>query len=287
MGRKKKLGIVSRNRRRYERGFSLIELIIAIAILVILTGLLAPQFLKYIERSRRAVCMSAMDTIGNEFMIGMLEVDKTADSNTAIQVLDEVMKSHGGERDTKTDSIVHVYHGICKSGGVYRCQFDRSLNYISMECSKHGEWEVDVKTLSNALHSLSFEDYPKLYQSYRDLDAYFKGHASLDSEAKGVSDTGHIYQPYTSLAEVVSAELSKLGINVSNKSWRMYCKGNDFYLYLADRKIKDKDIGTNKVICTKYDINKGTISHGSAPVKKGSEGNYPVIDAEHFIIEEK
>ena len=49
--------------RKKERGFSLIELIIAIAILIILTGLLAPQFMKYIEKSREAKDVQAMDTV--------------------------------------------------------------------------------------------------------------------------------------------------------------------------------------------------------------------------------
>lgn len=44
-------------------GFSLIELIIAIAILVILTGVLAPQFIKYIEKSRKTKIMQTLDTI--------------------------------------------------------------------------------------------------------------------------------------------------------------------------------------------------------------------------------
>ena len=35
------------NKKKNNKGFSLIELIIAIAILIILTGLLAPQFMKY------------------------------------------------------------------------------------------------------------------------------------------------------------------------------------------------------------------------------------------------
>lgn len=42
------------NKKKNNKGFSLIELIIAIAILIILTGLLAPQFMKYIEKSREA-----------------------------------------------------------------------------------------------------------------------------------------------------------------------------------------------------------------------------------------
>lgn len=49
--------------KKNNKGFSLIELIIAIAILVILTGLLAPQFMKYIEKSREAKDMQTLDSI--------------------------------------------------------------------------------------------------------------------------------------------------------------------------------------------------------------------------------
>lgn len=51
------------NKKKNNKGFSLIELIIAIAILIILTGLLAPQFMKYIEKSREAKDMQTMDTV--------------------------------------------------------------------------------------------------------------------------------------------------------------------------------------------------------------------------------
>ena len=51
------------NKKKNNKGFSLIELIIAIAILIILTGLLAPQFMKYIEKSREAKDVQAMDTV--------------------------------------------------------------------------------------------------------------------------------------------------------------------------------------------------------------------------------
>jgi prepilin-type N-terminal cleavage/methylation domain-containing protein len=49
--------------KKNNKGFSLIELIIAIAILVILTGLLAPQFMRYIEKSREAKDMQTLDTV--------------------------------------------------------------------------------------------------------------------------------------------------------------------------------------------------------------------------------
>ena len=36
-----------------NKGFSLVELIIVIAIMAVLVGVLAPQFLKYVEQSRK------------------------------------------------------------------------------------------------------------------------------------------------------------------------------------------------------------------------------------------
>ena len=44
-----------------NKGFSLVELIIVVAILAILVGLLAPQYLKYVEKSRKSADASNLD----------------------------------------------------------------------------------------------------------------------------------------------------------------------------------------------------------------------------------
>ncbi|RGZ00164.1 prepilin-type N-terminal cleavage/methylation domain-containing protein [Clostridium sp. AM58-1XD] len=49
--------------KKNNKGFSLIELIIAVAILVVLSGLLAPQLIKYVERSREAKDVQMLDSI--------------------------------------------------------------------------------------------------------------------------------------------------------------------------------------------------------------------------------
>ena len=50
-------------KKKDNSGFSLIELIIAVAILVVLSGLLAPQLIKYVERSREAKDVQMLDSV--------------------------------------------------------------------------------------------------------------------------------------------------------------------------------------------------------------------------------
>ena len=61
------------SRKKNNKGFSLIELIIVITIMAILTALLAPQLLRYVEQSRAAKDAVTMDEFARAVQLALTE----------------------------------------------------------------------------------------------------------------------------------------------------------------------------------------------------------------------
>ena len=219
-------------------------------------------------------------------MAKVADLGKAPDEETTVNLLSEIIVEHGGDKNwsesQEDTSIFFRFSGVCKSHGNYKCRFVNDLNAITIECSKHGGWTMDIVTLSHLLNEMNLESYNIVSggKTYKTLADYFGNDTSktLDSEASTkITDEG--YGKYGSLAKIVEIELKKQGVNVSAKSWVMRKNGNGYELYLTDRKITDNDKG-NEVTCTKYDTSRKEIITGTAKVKikDGKNGKFPAVD---------
>ena len=56
-----------RERKKDNKGFTLVELVIVVAILAILVGILAPQYTKYVEKSRKSADASNLENLVTAF----------------------------------------------------------------------------------------------------------------------------------------------------------------------------------------------------------------------------
>ena len=74
-----------KNKKKDNKGFTLVELVIVIAILAILVGLLAPQYTKYVEKSRKAADASNMDEMVK--VVKVLAADPASELPAAVYTI--------------------------------------------------------------------------------------------------------------------------------------------------------------------------------------------------------
>ncbi len=84
-----------RERKKDNKGFTLVELVIVIAILAILVGILAPQYTKYVEKSRKSADATNMDELVKAVQVYAVDnaiVKKTNEIKVTIQLTKDGVK---------------------------------------------------------------------------------------------------------------------------------------------------------------------------------------------------
>ena len=90
--------------RKSNKGFTLVELIIVIAIIAILTAVAAPQYIKYVERSRQGVDASSLEEVRHAVEVQAAVMEKI-DSNTTVSIArDGTLSGAGSFNGNGTDA---------------------------------------------------------------------------------------------------------------------------------------------------------------------------------------
>lgn len=97
-----------RDKKKNNKGFTLVELVVVVAILAILVGLLAPQYTKYVERAKQSADANALENMVRAVELEATDpVTKLKPGTYTIKIKDEVTldPNSGDEADAIKKAI--------------------------------------------------------------------------------------------------------------------------------------------------------------------------------------
>ena len=97
---------------RNNKGFSLVELIIVIAIMAILVGVMAPQLIKYIEKTNVSSDTQLCDSVKTAITTAMMDPAVIADSNAKIPTNDTMKDVKGNLGGGSFEKAVEEILGV-------------------------------------------------------------------------------------------------------------------------------------------------------------------------------
>lgn len=175
--------MVERNiKKKKNKGFTLVELVIVVAILAILVGMLAPQYTKYVENSRKAADASNMDELVNAFKIYALSGGELKATTYDITIKSGILQANA----TITEG------GVTGITGYDSTDSDDNLNTaLNEECpnwtnlqTKSKKWGANGKASAIVAHivvqpdgGISVSYFPKKFAEYLGKPEYVKNNS--------------------------------------------------------------------------------------------------------------
>lgn len=144
--------------KKNNKGFSLVELIIVIAIMAILAGALAPALIKYINKSRRSTDVQNADSLRTALQTALSDpdaADATSANNTALQAASTIVPT-GDAFQKEAYSIIGKASlktkykskdtGAPAAGSEFYFKVDQSTNEVIVYANNSTSFELSPST---------------------------------------------------------------------------------------------------------------------------------------------
>ena len=99
-----------------NKGFSLVELIIVIAIMAVLVGVLAPTYLQYVEKSKKSNDVSTVDSVVNAVEIAAIDPEVASTKWTQLTITIDTSGTTYAQATGDDTKIVDAVKEIVGSG---------------------------------------------------------------------------------------------------------------------------------------------------------------------------
>ena len=240
-----------------RRGFTLVELVVVIAILVILLAVAVPTISSILERAQESTCLTNLAAATR-----MLRYQETVEN---AELSDETIKTILTESLGATETGTG-FAGLCPSGGEYRIA--ATVDGVKrVRCTKHGM--TAVETINSSTDNIS------MLLQYA-IDAYF-----TKKNGNVLNSTG------PNFGDDIKAQMAKDLDITTDFDFRVYkINANEYKIYICDL-IGDANVD-DPIAVTGYYLRDGkVVTTGSeqtmtigteyvdgVPIKVISAGNY-------------
>jgi len=238
-------------RKNWNNGFTLAELLVVVAIIVVLVAVSIPIFTGKVEKARAAACLSNKTALYHEIAADLISGDITYD-----QIDDALLATYVAKQEAK-----------CPSDGTYSISKDTENETFKVVCSYHDNGKkVVLKGLDNDTDRLAaFKNSSNEFLTAFKEVADWKTPTNMDSDSVGSTRVAKMAD-YLATYNITSNGTKYWSLRNVNGKWYYFYTTKDISSYSTQE-------GQNKIVLARYDIENKTISLVSTKVVSTSTGS--------------